>query len=453
MSTNEHWLAFPPEFVWGAATSSFQIEGAAFEDGRGMSIWDTFCRTPGKVVNGDTGDIACDHYHRYAQDIDMLAELGVNAYRFSIAWPRILPNGTGAVNAAGLDFYDRLVDGLLAKNIIPYATLYHWDLPQPLEDAGGWPNRATVDAFVEYTDVVSRRLSDRVKNWMTHNEPWCAAFLGYAMGVHAPGIQDVRQSVKASHHLLLSHGRAVPVLRANGDADTRVGIVLNPTWSDPASDSEADKAAAYRMDGFRNRWFLDPVYRGEYPEDMVELFGGDVPGLQDGDLADISAPIDFLGVNYYNRAVVVNAPDAPPLYTGEIHPEGEYTAMDWEVYPESFYQLLVHINNEYNPGTIYITENGAAFDDTVAEDGGVHDSRRQSYLEGHLNSVHRAMEAGSPIKGYFAWSLMDNFEWALGYEKRFGIVYVDFETQERTLKDSALWYGQMIRKNGFELTE
>ncbi len=453
MSNQTNWLAFPADFVWGTATSSYQIEGAANEDGRGVSIWDTFCRTPGKVVNGDDGDVACDHYHRYPQDIELLSELGVNAYRFSIAWPRILPQGTGAVNEAGLDFYDRLVDGLLAKGITPHATLYHWDLPQALEDAGGWPNRATVDAFVEYTDVISRRLSDRVKSWMTHNEPWCAAFLGYAIGVHAPGIQDLEQSVRASHHLLLSHGLAVPVLRANGDAQTKVGIVLNPTWSDPASDSAEDKAAARRMDGFRNRWFLDPLYRGEYPADMVELYGGSVPGLQPGDLEAISAPIDFLGVNYYNRAVVMDAPDMPPLYTTDVQPEGEYTAMGWEVYPESFYQLLVQLHEDYNPGTIYVTENGAAYDDIVAEDGQVHDPQRVGYLEGHLTSVHRAIGAGAPIKGYFAWSLMDNFEWAFGYDKRFGIVYVDFETQQRILKDSAQWYAQATRKNGFTAAE
>ncbi len=444
-----NWLAFPNNFLWGTATSSYQIEGAASEDGRGPSIWDTFCRTPGKVVNGDDGDVACDHYHRYPEDIELMAELGVQAYRFSIAWPRIFPQGTGEINQAGLDFYDRLVDNLLLKGIQPYATLYHWDLPQPLQDAGGWPARFIVDAFVDYADVVSQRLGDRVHQWMTHNEPWCAAFLGYGLGHHAPGLEDITAALRAAHHLLLSHGRAVPVIRANGDARTKVGIVLNLTWADAATDSEADKAAARRVEGFQNRWFLDPVFKGEYPADMVELYGGSVPGLEDGDLKEISAPTDLLGINYYNRAVVRHSDSGGPLQVEWVQPEGEYTAMGWEVHPESLYKLLKHVHTEYAPGDLFITENGAAYDDVLSEDGRINDPQRKAYLEGHFISAHQAIEEGVPLKGYFVWSMMDNFEWAFGYDKRFGIIYVDFLTQQRILKESARWYAQVTRQNGF----
>jgi beta-glucosidase len=444
-------ITFPEGFLWGSATSSFQIEGAAFEDGRGMSIWDTFCRTPGKVFNGDNGDVACDHYHRYPQDIDLMAHMGLDMYRFSIAWPRILPQGTGQVNEEGLDFYDRLVDALLAKNIQPFATLYHWDLPQALQDAGGWPSRMIVDAFVHYADVVSRRLGDRVQKWMTHNEPWCIAFLSHELGTHAPGERDLKRALAAAHHVLVSHGRAVPVLRANGGADTQVGIVLNQTWADPASDAPEDVAAARRYEGYFNRWFLDPVFKGAYPADMVALYGGDIPGVQEGDLGEIAVPLDFLGVNFYNRAVVGDGNESGVLRLRYQKPEGEYTAMGWEVYPESLYNLLTHIQREYAPPALYITENGAAFDDVVAGDGHVYDPRRESYLKGHFHSAYRAIQDGVPLKGYFVWSLMDNFEWAEGYNKRFGIIHVDFETQQRTLKQSAEWYTQVIRDNGFTL--
>ncbi|MBZ0295493.1 MAG: beta-glucosidase [Anaerolineae bacterium] len=442
-------ISFPPDFKWGVATSSYQIEGAAFEDGRKMSIWDTFCRTPGKVYQGENGDVACDHYHRYESDIQLMKELGVDMYRFSIAWPRILPDGTGTVNEVGLDFYERLVDSLLANGIQPWATLYHWDLPQALQDAGGWPARATVDAFVNYADVVSKRLGDRVKHWMTHNEPWCASFLSYQIGEHAPGHQKLDEAVAASHHLLLSHGRTVPVLRANS-RDSKVGIVLNLAWNDPATDSEADKEAAWRMFGYQNRWFMDPVYKGQYPEDMIELYGG-FPALQNGDEQEIAAPLDFLGINYYTRAVVANAPGNPPLYTTQVYPEGEYTEMHWEVHPESLYDLLKWTQERYpNVGDIYITENGAAFDDKLTEDGQVKDENRVNYLKGHFASMRQAMEEGVPLKGYFLWSMMDNFEWAYGYSKRFGIIYVDFDTQERFLKDSAKWYAMVTRANSFE---
>lgn len=443
-------VTFPAGFRWGSATSSYQIEGAAFEDGRSMSIWDTFCRTPGKVLNGDNGDVACDHYHRYAQDIDLMAEMGLQVYRFSIAWPRVLPNGTGAVNEAGLDFYDRMVDALLAKNIEPFATLYHWDLPQALQDVGGWPSRSIVDAFVNYTDVMTRRLGDRVKNWTTHNEPWCISFLSHEIGAHAPGAKDLGQALAAAHHVLLSHGRAVPVIRANV-ADAKVGIVLNQTWADPIEDTPIDRAAAWRRDGNFNRWFLDPIFKGSYPPDMLELYDDDMPEIQAGDMAAIAAPMDFLGINFYNREVVGEGDGEGLLRLRYEKPAGEYTSMNWEVYPQSMYEMLTRLQRDYAPPPIYITENGAAYHDVVAADGEVYDLRRLAYVKGHLHSVHRAIEAGVPVKGYFVWSLLDNFEWAWGYSERFGVVYVDFETQQRILKQSAKWYMQIIRDNGFEL--
>jgi beta-glucosidase len=442
-------LTFPSDFVWGVATSSYQIEGATGADGRGVSIWDTFCRTPGKVVNGDTGDVACDHFHRYPEDVDLMAQIGVNAYRFSIAWPRILPQGRGTVNQKGLDFYDRLVDSLLAKGIEPFATLYHWDLPQPLEDAGGWPYRSIVDAFVNYADVVSRRLSDRVHNWMTHNEPWCISFLSYAIGHHAPGRQDMAAAVRASHNVLLSHGLAVPVLRANGTEKTRVGIVLNFTWQDPASDSPEDQAAAWRLDGFNNRWFIEPVFKGQYPADMLEIFGQDTLGIQPGDMEKIATPIDFLALNYYTRSVVAHDPGGIYFQARSLEQEGEHTTMGWEVYPQGLYNFLTRFHTEYSPKAIYITENGASFDDVVAADGQVHDERRTAYLEAHFAAAHRAIQEGVPLKGYFVWSFMDNFEWAWGYTKRFGIVYVDYPTQKRILKDSGAWYSRVVRANGW----
>lgn len=442
-------ITFPSDFKWGVATASYQIEGAAFEDGRGMSIWDTFCRTPGKVYQGHTGDVACDHYHRYESDIQLMKELGVDMYRFSIAWPRILPDGTGAVNEAGLDFYERLVDGLLANGIQPWATLYHWDLPQALQDTGGWTSRVVVDAFVNYTEIVSKRLGDRVKHWMTHNEPWCASFLSYYIGEHAPGHQNLQEAAAASHHLLLSHGRAVPVLRANSPG-AQVGIVLNPSWNDPATESEADQEAAWRVSGYQNRWFMDPLYKAQYPVDMLDLLGG-LPALQAGDEAEIAAPLDFLGINYYTRGVIANAPGLAPLYATPIHPEGDYTAMNWEIHPQSLYNLLKWINDTYAVGDLYITENGAAFDDQLTEDGQVHDENRLNYLKVHFASMRQAMADGVLLKGYFLWSMMDNFEWAHGYNKRFGIIYVDFETQERFLKDSAKWYATVTRSNSFTL--
>jgi len=435
-------VSFPHEFVWGAATASYQIEGAVDEDGRGESIWDRFSATPGKVRNGESGAIACDHYHRYSEDIALMADLGLNAYRFSIAWPRILPAGRGRVNERGLDFYDRLVDALLERRIEPYATLYHWDLPQTLEDAGGWTNRETVDAYVEYVEAVVRRLGDRVHHWITHNEPWVTAWMGYGVGRHAPGRQEGASSaLAAAHHLLLSHGKALPVIR-EGSPGCRVGITLNLTPAYPASQRAEDVEAARRSDANANRWFLDPIFRGDYPADAVDWYRTEMPAIRAGDMQTIAAPIDFLGINNYFRSVLRAGPDGSPV---PVRPEtSQYTAMDWEVYPQGLYDLLMRVHSDYGPERIYITENGAAYPDVRVHDGSVRDPERQQYIEAHLGSVSRAIDSGAPVGGYFVWSLLDNFEWAYGYSKRFGIVYVDYPTLERVPKSSFHWYRSLI---------
>ncbi len=438
-------LSFPPDFLWGAATASYQIEGAVREGGRGESIWDRFCATPGKVRNGESGAVADDFYHRYRDDIALMRQLGLDAFRFSIAWPRILPAGRGRVNQEGLDFYDRLVDELLAGGIEPFATLYHWDLPQPLEDQGGWTNRDTCHAFVEYVEVVVQRLGDRVHNWITHNEPWVAATLGYGSGEHAPGrVEGPAGALLAAHHLLLSHGLAVPVIRRESPG-AQVGITLNLTPVYPASDAPEDAEAAQVSDGRANRWFLDPLFRGAYPADIVALRGGEMPSVQDGDLEIIAQPIDFLGVNNYSRAVVrAGADPARPI---QIRPEGAaYTAMDWEVCPEGLHDLLVRLHRDYAPARLYVTENGAAFNDVPGHDGAVNDPERQSYLASYLEAAGRAIEEGVPLAGYFVWSFLDNFEWAFGYSKRFGIAYVEYPTLERIPKGSFHWYREFIAR-------
>ena len=424
------------DFTWGVATAAYQIEGATNEDGRGESIWDRFCATPGKVRAGESGAVACDFYHRYPDDIALMRELGIGAFRFSIAWPRVLPEGRGAVNAAGLDFYDRLVDDLLAADIVPFPTLYHWDLPQPLEDAGGWRSRSTAEAFAEYTEAVVGRLGDRITHWTTHNEPWVVAWIGHAWGMHAPGHTSEREAVHVAHHLLLSHGWAVEAIRREAPR-AKVGIVLNLEHVDAASDSPEDAAAAEQMDGRANRWFLDPIFRGAYPDGIFE--GQLAPPVEDGDLAAIAAPIDFLGVNNYFRFVVRDGLEIVDV------PNATRTDMGWEVHPESLYKLLVRIAHDYAPPSIYITENGAAFADVRSHDGSVHDVDRTEYLAEHIDAVERARAEGAPIDGYFVWSFLDNFEWAMGYAKRFGIVYVDYPTQERVPKDSFYWYQQRIR--------
>ncbi len=443
---------FPEHFVWGAATASYQIEGGHEEDGRGESIWDRFCRTPGKVYNGDTGDIACDHYHRYREDIALMQEIGLKGYRFSVAWPRIFPTGRGALNPAGLDFYDRLVDGLLDAGIQPFIALYHWDLPQALQDRGGWANRDTVVAFRDYAAAISERLGDRVTHWITHNEPWVAAFLGHEKGMHAPGITDLATAVQVSHHLLLSHGEAVRVLRERGNERTQVGIVCNIAPVQSASESEEDRAAARRFDGYLNRWFLDPVFKGAYPEDMLAWYGDRAPEVHEGDMKTISEKTDFLGVNYYTRSVMAADPEGGFLRVRGMRPEdSEYTEMDWEIYPEGLYETLKRVHRDYEIPLLYVTENGAAFADEVGPDGRVCDPRREAYLRDHFAQAHRAIEEGIPLAGYFVWSLMDNFEWAHGYSKRFGITYVDYPTQQRILKESGCWYGEVIQANGVEV--
>jgi beta-glucosidase len=431
---------FPAEFVWGAATASYQIEGAATEDGRGESIWDRFSATPGKVRTGDTGLVACDFYHRYREDIALVRELGLDAFRFSIAWPRILPEGRGRVNQAGLDFYDRVVDELLANDIEPFVTLYHWDLPQALEDQGGWASRETVDAFCEYAQVVAARLGDRVGRWITHNEPQVASWAGYGSGGHAPGRRSKSDATAAAHHLLLSHGRAVEILRA-AVPNATVGITLNLYSVQADSDDESAAEVARRIDGGDNRWFLDPIFRGEYPADVLELLGDAEPPVEEGDLASISTPLDFLGVNNYSRLVIGGG--GKPLRNSNA----VYTDMDWEVYPDGLYEVLIRLRDEYAVPTIYVTENGAAFGDIRGHDGEVLDPERQDYLEGYIRAVGRAVQAGVPVSGYFVWSFLDNFEWAHGYSMRFGIVYVDYPTLERVPKGSFHWYGDLIRRH------
>ena len=447
---------FPDGFIWGAATASYQIEGAVTEDGRGPSIWDTFSRTPGRVYKGHTGDVACDHYHRYVDDVALMAGLGLASYRYSIAWPRIQPDGTGPVNTRGLDFYDRLTDELIGKGIDPVVTLYHWDLPQTLEDRGGWTVRETAEAFAEYAQIVHARLGDRVRTWTTLNEPWCSAYLGYGSGRHAPGITDPASAFKAVHHLPLGHGLAAQALRAGGAQS--VSITLNPAAVFPLNpEIPADVEAARIVDGLSNRVFLDPLLRGHYPADMLEHMSRftDLSFIQDGDEAIINQPIDVLGVNFYTPTYVSAQPGTPasPENPGSEgiafrSPVGPITDIGWQIEPAALTRLLDRIHQDY-PGTpMMITENGAAYPDGPSEDGEVHDTNRIEYLDGHLRACLDAISHGVDLRGYFAWSLMDNFEWAEGYNKRFGLVHVDYTTQRRVPKDSARWYQEVIRRNG-----
>jgi beta-glucosidase len=443
-------LKFPPGFIWGAATSSYQIEGAWNEDGKGESIWDRFSQTPGKIQDGSSGNIACGHYHRWPEDVALMKELGLQAYRFSVSWPRILPEGRGRLNPHGLDFYNRLVDGLLEAGITPFVTLYHWDLPQALQDKGGWPERSTAEAFVEYADVVTEHLGDRVNHWITHNEPWCISILSHQIGEHAPGWQDSAAAIRAAHHVLLSHGWAVPVIRQN-NPEAEVGITLNFEVYEPASESAADRKAALDQDGRFNRWFLDPLFGRRYPADIVAAYEPYFPYgmdfIQPGDFGQMSVQMDFLGVNYYTRRVV-RAMDTEDNEEQTLFPDLDRTEMDWEIYPTGLYKLLNRLHFEYSPRKIYITENGCSFSDGPDELGRVSDSRRQAYLRDHFTDAHRALQNGVPLAGYFVWSLLDNFEWAKGYTQRFGLVWVDYETQQRIFKDSALWYRQVIAANG-----
>lgn len=424
--------AFGPGFQLGVATSSYQIEGAVRDGGRGPSIWDTFSHTPGKTKLAHNGDVACDHYHRLEEDLDLLAWLGVDAYRFSIAWPRVIPQGRGAINEAGLDFYERLVDGLLARGIAPCATLYHWDLPEAL--SGGWLARSTVEAFAEYANVVGKRLGDRVALWFTHNEPWCQAILGYGTGLFAPGHRSMREALLCAHHLLVSHGLAVSALRSH--VKNPVGIAPNMMPIHPASPSEADRLAARNFDGFFNRWFLDPLVGRGYPEDMQALYGADVPAFSTQDMQAISVPIDVIGVNYYERAIAASAPEAPLGYRHVPGHEFPRT-LDREIYAPGLAEVLRRLHREYGFQRLVVTENGAAVAEEIAADGAVHDAQRVGFFRDHLRQIIALRGEGLPVEGYFAWSLMDNFEWAEGYTLRYGLVHVDFETQARLPKDSA----------------
>lgn len=445
----------PPSFEWGVATSSYQIEGATAEDGRTPSIWDTFCRVPGAVYQAENGDVACDHYHRMPQDVALIKSLGVDTYRFSVAWPRVQPGGTGPVNPAGLAFYDRLTDELLAAGINPWVTLYHWDLPQELEDAGGWPNRDTAYRFADYSMMVFDKLADRVDTFTTLNEPWCSAWLGYNVGVHAPGRRDFDASISAVHHLLLGHGLATQRMRAAAQREHKLGITLNMGTADPASDTQADRDAARRADGMGLRIYMDPLRYGRYPADMVADLAdrGSAFPVQDGDLEIISTPFDVLGVNFYfgqdfsgtDENGATEDPSGQPIVR-QILPDTARTAMDWPITPERFTKLLVRLSQDYPGLPLVITENGAAFDDRADDEGYVRDDDRTSYLAEHIAAVADARAQGADVQGYFAWSLMDNFEWAEGYAKRFGIVHVDYATQKRTPKQSALWYRDTITR-------
>ncbi len=453
-------MNFPENFLWGTATAAYQVEGAVEEDGRGRSIWDIFSHAPGKVLHGDTGDIACDQYHRLEEDLDLMSELGIRAYRFSVAWPRIQPEGSGPANQPGLDYYRRLVDGLRERSIEPMLTLYHWDLPQTLEDAGGWTSRETSERFAEYAGIVYEALSDSVGFWITLNEPWVAAWMGHGYGLHAPGKTDAGAALAATHHLLLGHGLAMERMRSAEDGN-QLGVTLNLHPARASRDREADAKAARRVDGQANRLYLDPLFRGEYPEDVLSHYqrrGADLSFAREGDLQKISAPLDFLGINYYFRHTVRDAPEGGPpnvpfadLDARTIVPHAaEKTAMGWPVEPEGLTEMLVRIKEEYADLPIYVTENGRAVHDYVDPEGGVDDEERVSYLDTHFRAAHDAMDRGVDLRGYMVWSFLDNFEWAEGYSKRFGIVFVDYGTQRRIPKSSARWYSEVIRRNGLE---
>jgi beta-glucosidase len=428
---------FPSDFVWAVATSAVQIEGAHNADGKGESIWDRFCRQPGAIADASNGDVACDHYNRLESDLDLIASLGVDAYRFSVSWPRVQPLGSGAWNETGLAFYERLVDGLLARGIKPYLTLNHWDLPQALQDSGGWAKRETVQHFVDYARGINRRLGARLAAITTHNEPWVMAVLGNEQGTFAPGIKSRKTCLQVAHHLLLSHGLALQALRADG-CSARLGIVLNLAPAEPATNSPQDAAKTLQDDGRGRRWYTDPLFKGSYPQDVWNAVGDDAPVVLPGDMSAIAVPMDYLGVNYYTRAV------SSAAGTFDVKTSGlPLTDMGWEIYPQGLTNLLLQLHREYTLPAVYVTENGGAFKDPLVA-GQVHDTDRTDYLRTHIAAVADAMDQGVPMAGYMVWSLMDNFEWASGYEKRFGIVHVDYATQKRTPKDSALWYRSFV---------
>ena len=449
------FIQFPDGFQWGTSTSSYQIEGAVREGGRSESKWDVFVRQPGKIVNGDTGDVACDHYHLWKSDIALMKELGFKAYRFSLAWPRILPGGRGKVNQAGVDFYNRIIDELLEAGITPLTTLYHWDLPVSL--GLDWLDRPIVEPFVDYAGVATRAFGDRVKNWVTINEPWCESHLSYSIGLHAPGLRDQSKALVAAHHLLLAHGKAIPEIRLNCP-DAQVGIALNLSPHYPETPTDANLDAVRHQDGMLNRWFLDPLYGRHYPADMLSDFvrmgslkSEEPEFIKDGDFELMAEKTDFLSINYYSRTVLraLEGQKADPSKSMALpSPADNQTEMGWEIYPDGLFEIVSRVYKEYSPARIIIAENGASYSDGPDALGKIHDDKRISYLEAHIGAIARAIKAGVPMAGYYTWSFMDNFEWSRGYSQRFGLVYVDYETQKRYPKDSAYWYGNVIKQNG-----
>lgn len=442
MSTSK--ILFPKDFKWGVATSAYQIEGAWNKDGKGKSIWDSFCHEQGKIIDGTTGDIACNHYEKFPQDIATMRELGIRNYRCSISWPRVMPEGKNKINPAGLDYYDRLIDELCESNIDPFVTLYHWDLPQVLQDMGGWNNRDVSKYFADYAALMAKKLGDRVKFWATLNEPWVIANLGHKTGEMAPGLKDQKLTLQVIHNLMLAHGMAVQAIRAC-EPKSEVGIVqiLFPTH--PASDSQADQKVAEFTWQRESAWFLDPLFKASYPAEIWESYGDMVPQVEAGDMALISQKLDFLGVNFYFRNVM-------SAENGRLEkiPGADYTDMGWEVHAPGLRHLLLRLSNEYKLPPLYITENGAAYQDVLTADGRVHDQNRLEYVRDHLLEAHAAIQEGVDLRGYFLWSLLDNFEWAYGLSKRFGIIYVDYQSLERYPKDSALWYAKVIKRNGLD---
>ena len=456
---SETFLEFPAGFTWGTATSAYQVEGGWDADGKGESIWDRFASDPAHIADGKSGAVACDHYRRFRADFDLMASLHLSNYRFSLSWPRIVPDGGGAINEAGLDFYDRLVDAMLERGIRPFATLYHWDLPSALQDRGGWADRENVHAFARYAEIAAHRLGDRVKDWMTHNEPWVVAFCGHLFGVHAPGLRDLGTALAAAHGILLSHGLAVPAIRA-ACAGARVGIAHNLEWVEPASARDEDIAAAARHDGAFNRWFLDPIFGRGYPDDLVRWYEAAAPRLEPGDRELMAAPIDFLGVNYYTRRVIAGdpagrGPERAFLATRQVYwpfaPRADFD--EWEIAPEGLYRLLLSVQREYRPPAMWVTENGTSWPDRPEPDGAVRDLVRIRYLARHTAAVAQAVADGADVRGYFAWSFLDNFEWGFGFTKRFGLVHVDYRTQARTVKDSGRWYAKLAAENRLSLSD
>jgi beta-glucosidase len=444
-------ITFPNDFRFGVSTAAYQIEGAYNEDGRGMSIWDTYSRIPGKVRNGDTGDVACDSYHRMDEDIELLKELGVQTYRFSIAWPRVFPNGRGEVNQKGLDHYHKFVDKLIENDIEPMCTLYHWDLPQALQDEGGWKNRETIEAFVDYAELMFREFSGKIKLWLTINEPWCVSFLGHYLGEHAPGEQNLQAALDVAHHLLVAHGKAVKrfkELEING----QIGFAPNVTWYEPFSERPEDKEACQRLSAWFMEWFFDPVFKGSYPEILVDWFAkkGASVSIQEGDMDLISQPMDILGINYYTGTMARYKENQGTFDCEHVHIGYEKTDIGFIIFPEGFYKVLMDIKNKYGNIQIYITENGATYNDEPVY-GRVRDHKKIDYLKQHLTEISRAIESGVNLKGYCQWSLLDNYEWAYGYSMRFGLVHVDYRTLTRTKKDSYYWYQNTVKNRWFDI--